>query len=153
MKDVKRGGGKRGNDSHHRPPGRGAVVRVTGAPAELSGLAAEFPGYEFATQQTWEGVSIIATRHGGCAHQGLYVVVTGDLDEMRRALLEHERSGDQGDGQKLAALCFMQKFALCKEPAVVADRSPAPIARAGPKGLHSQVGFCITLLGSAARMR
>ena len=37
--------------------------------------------------------------------------------------------------------CFMRKFALCKEPAVVAGRTPAPIARAGPKGLHSRVGF------------
>jgi hypothetical protein len=77
------------------------VVRVTGAAAELSELAAEFPGYDFAAQQTWEGVSIIATRHGGCAHQGLYAVVTGDLDEMRRALLEHERSSYQGDSPKL----------------------------------------------------
>jgi hypothetical protein len=39
------------------------------------------------------------------------------------------------------ARCFMQKFALCNGPAVVAGRSPAPIARAGPKGLHSRVGF------------
>ncbi len=37
--------------------------------------------------------------------------------------------------------CFMQKFALCKGPAVVAGRPPAPIACAGPKGLHSRVGF------------
>ena len=68
------------------------AVGVTGAPAELSGLAAEFPGYEFATQQTWDGISVVAMRHGGCARPGLYVVVTGDLDEMRRALLEDERS-------------------------------------------------------------
>ena len=67
------------------------MVRVTGAPAELSGLAAEFPGYEFATQQTWDGISVVAMRHGGCARPGLYVVVTGDLDEMRCALLEDER--------------------------------------------------------------
>ncbi len=70
---------------------RHPMVRVTGAPAELSGLAAEFPGYEFATQQTWDGISVVAMRHGGCARPGLYVVVTGDLDEMRRALLEEER--------------------------------------------------------------
>jgi hypothetical protein len=63
------------------------VVRV---PADLSELAAEFPGYEFATQPTWGGVSIIALRHGGCARSGLYAVVTDDLDEMRRTLLEHE---------------------------------------------------------------
>lgn len=64
------------------------MVRVTGLPAELSELAAEFPGYEFATQQTSGGISIIATRHGGCAQPGLYAVVTGDLDELRRALRE-----------------------------------------------------------------
>jgi hypothetical protein len=57
----------------------------------LSALAAEFPGYEFGTQQTWGGISIVARRHGGCVPPGLYVVVTDDLDEMRRALLEHER--------------------------------------------------------------
>ena len=67
------------------------MVRVTGAPAELSGLAAEFPDYEFATQQTWGGISIIARRHGGCVQPGLYALVTDDLDEMRRALLEYER--------------------------------------------------------------
>jgi hypothetical protein len=66
------------------------VVHVTGQRAELRELAAEFPDYEFAMQQTWGGISIIATRHGGCAQPGLYAVVTGDADEMRRALLEHE---------------------------------------------------------------
>ena len=64
-----------------------------GHPAELTGLAAEFPGYEFATQRTWGGVSIVARRHEGCARSGLYAVVTGDPDEMRRALLEHEPPG------------------------------------------------------------
>jgi hypothetical protein len=54
----------------------------------LSGLAAEFPGYEFAKQQTWGGISIVARRHGGCTQPGLYAVITDDLDEMRRALLE-----------------------------------------------------------------
>ena len=44
-------------------PGGHPVVRVAGAPTELSELAAEFPGYEFATQQTWNGVSITARRH------------------------------------------------------------------------------------------
>jgi phage replication-related protein YjqB (UPF0714/DUF867 family) len=75
----------------HRDPGRRPVVSVTSAPAELSELAAEFPGYEFATQQTWDGISIIARRHGGGARPGLYAVVTDDADEMRRALLEQER--------------------------------------------------------------
>lgn len=67
------------------------MVRVTGVPAELSGLAAEFPGYEFATQPRWDGISIIARRHEGGARPGLYAVVTNDVDEMRRALLEQER--------------------------------------------------------------
>jgi hypothetical protein len=66
------------------------VVRVTGDPAVLSGLAAEFPGYEFGTQRTWGGISITAVRHDGAARPGLYVIVTDDLNEMRRALLEHE---------------------------------------------------------------
>ncbi len=57
----------------------------------LSQLAAEFPGYEFATQQTWGGISIVARRHGGCARPGLYAVITDNLDEMRRALGEHEQ--------------------------------------------------------------
>lgn len=76
------------------------MVRVTGVPAELSGLAAEFPGYDFTTQQTWDGISIIARRHEGCARPGLYAVVTDDPDEMRRALLEHERTSHQGDGRR-----------------------------------------------------
>ena len=46
---------------------------------------------EFATQQIWGGVSIIARRHGGGARPGLFAVVTNDVDEMRRALLEQER--------------------------------------------------------------
>jgi len=56
--------------------------------AMLSELAAEFPGYEFSTQRTWEGVSLIAVRQKGSARSGLYVVITPDLDEMRRTLRE-----------------------------------------------------------------
>jgi hypothetical protein len=62
----------------------------------LSELAAEFPGYEFATQQTWAGTSIVARRHEGCARPGLYAVVTDDPDEMRRALAEHEAAQPSG---------------------------------------------------------
>ena len=76
------------------------MVRVTGVPAELTGLAAEFPGYEFATQQTWGGISIVAIRLGGCARPGLYAVVTNDPDELRRALLEQERTGRQDDSRR-----------------------------------------------------
>ena len=64
--------------------------------AMLSELAAEFPGYEFSTQRTWEGVSLIAVRQGGSDRSGLYVVITPDLDEMRRALLETEPGGKPG---------------------------------------------------------
>jgi hypothetical protein len=73
---------------------------VTGVSAELSGLAAEFPGYEFATQQTWGGISIIARRHQGCTGSGLCAVVTDDAGEMRRALLEHERTSHQDDSRR-----------------------------------------------------
>ena len=69
---------------------------MTDLPAELSELTAEFPGYEFATQQTWDGISISARRRRGCARPGVYAVVTGDPDEMRRALLEDERTSRQG---------------------------------------------------------
>ena len=59
----------------------------------LGGLAAEFPGYEFARQQTWGGISIVARRRGDCTRPGPYAVITDDLDEMRRALREPERPG------------------------------------------------------------
>ncbi len=87
------------SQSREHLPWRGEPrpVRPPGVPAELSELAAEFPGYDFATQQTWGGISIIARRHKGRARSGLYAVVTGDPDEMRRALLEHERTSHQGD--------------------------------------------------------
>jgi hypothetical protein len=57
----------------------------------LSELAAEFPGYDFGTQPTWDGVSIIAIRQAGSERPGLCVVITDDADEMRLALLEGER--------------------------------------------------------------
>jgi hypothetical protein len=67
------------------------VVRVIGMPAGLGRLAAEFPDYEFGTQRTWHGISIIAVRQGGSAQPGLYAVITADLDEMRCALVGCER--------------------------------------------------------------
>jgi hypothetical protein len=85
MKDVKRSGG-----------GRVEMAATTGL---LSELAVEFPGYEFATQHTRDGISIVARRHGGCARPGLYAVVTDDPDEMRRTLLEHEAASHQGDSR------------------------------------------------------
>lgn len=64
----------------------------------LDELAAEFPGYAFSTQRTWEGVSLIAVRQQGSGRSGLYVVITPDLDEMRRTLLEG--TGVEGAGPK-----------------------------------------------------
>ena len=84
-------GERRSHDS-----GQGPVARMTGLTAELSGLAAEFPGYEFATQQTWGGIALIARRRGDRAVPGLYAVVTGDPDEMRRTLLEDEQNQPPG---------------------------------------------------------
>lgn len=63
-------------------------MTVISEPARLSQLADEFPGYDFSTQRTWEGISLIAVRQVGSARSGLYAVFTADLDEMRRALLE-----------------------------------------------------------------
>jgi hypothetical protein len=59
-------------------------------PAGLSELAAEFPGYDFGTQPAWDGTSIIAVRQDGMERPGLCVVITADVDEMRRTLLEDE---------------------------------------------------------------
>ena len=44
--------------------------------AMLGELAAEFPGYEFSTQRTWEGVSLIAVRQDGSDRPGLCVDIT-----------------------------------------------------------------------------
>lgn len=76
------------------------MARVTDVLGELSGLGAEFPDYEFATQQTWAGLSISARRREGCARPGVYAVVTGNPDEMRRALLEDERTSRPGHSQR-----------------------------------------------------
>lgn len=65
--------------------------------ARLSKLADEFPGYDFGTQRTWAGTSIIAIRQGGPARPGLYAVITPDPDEMRRALLEDEPADLNGE--------------------------------------------------------
>jgi hypothetical protein len=81
---------------HIKISGGHRMVRVTAVVAELNELAAEFPGYEFATQQTWNGISIVARRHGGRARPGLYAVITDDLDEMRRTLLEDEATQPPG---------------------------------------------------------
>jgi hypothetical protein len=66
-------------------------MTMDSASAGLSELAAEFPGYDFGTQRTWDGVSIIAIRRAGAERPGLCVVITADVSEMRLALLEGER--------------------------------------------------------------
>ena len=48
--------------------------------AGLNELAAEFPGYDFGTQRTWDGVSIIAVRQVGIERPGVCVVITADVD-------------------------------------------------------------------------
>ena len=71
--------------------------------AMLGELAAEFPGYEFSTQRTWEGLSLIAVRQDGSGRPGLCVVITPDLGEMRRALLDNtgfENTGLENTGQE-----------------------------------------------------
>ena len=65
----------------------------------LDELAAEFPGYAFSTQRTWEGVSLIAVRQKGSARSGLYAVVTPDFDEMRRTLLDSTGLEDENPGR------------------------------------------------------
>jgi hypothetical protein len=51
-------------------------------------LAAEFPVYSFATQRTWDGVSLSAQDKNGAARPGVYAVITDDPDEMRQTLRE-----------------------------------------------------------------
>jgi hypothetical protein len=94
LADEKRSGGQR----HMATADLFGARRISGGRGlarELSELAVEFPGYEFATQQTWDGTSIAARRHGG-TRPGLHAVVTGDLDEMRRTLLESEAARSPG---------------------------------------------------------
>ena len=53
--------------------------------AMLSELAAEFPGYEFSTQRTWEGVSLIAVRQDGSDRPGLWSYRRPQRDALRLA--------------------------------------------------------------------
>lgn len=54
----------------------------------LPRLAAEFPAYEFATQRTYGGVSLVAVRRNGSVEVGTYAVVTSDPGEMRHLLTQ-----------------------------------------------------------------
>ena len=52
----------------------------------LPRLAADFPAYEFGTQRTYSGVSLVAVCRDGADHAGTYVVITSDPGEMRHVL-------------------------------------------------------------------
>jgi hypothetical protein len=56
-------------------------------------LANEFPAFEFGTQRTWNGVSLVAVRRDGAECAGTYAVITSDPGEMRHVLtLESSRA-------------------------------------------------------------
>ena len=52
----------------------------------LPRLAAEFPAYEFGTQRTYNGVSLVAVCRDGATRAGTYAVITSDPGEMRHVL-------------------------------------------------------------------
>jgi hypothetical protein len=64
--------------------GREVVLRGFGNLLLL--LADEFPAFEFDTQRTWNGVSLVAIRREGADLAGTYAVITSDLGEMRHVL-------------------------------------------------------------------
>jgi hypothetical protein len=58
-------------------------------------LAEEFPAFDFGTQRTWNGVSLVAVRRDGADRAGTYAIVTSDPGEMRHVLtLESGRASD-----------------------------------------------------------
>jgi hypothetical protein len=63
---------------------RGVVLRGFGNLLRL--LAEEFPAYEFGTQRTWNGVSLVAVCRDGADRAGIYAVITSDAGEMRHVL-------------------------------------------------------------------
>ena len=64
--------------------GREVVLRGFGNLLRL--FADEFPAYEFGTQRTWNGVSLVAVCRNGADRAGTYAVITRDPDEMRHVL-------------------------------------------------------------------
>jgi hypothetical protein len=64
--------------------GRGLAPRGLGS--LLPRLAAEFPAYEFGTQRTYSGVSLVAICRDGATRAGTYAVITSDPGEMRHVL-------------------------------------------------------------------
>jgi hypothetical protein len=64
----------------------GRELAPCGLGSLVPGLAAEFPGYEFGTQRTWNGVSLVAVCREGADRAGTYAVITSDIGEMRHVL-------------------------------------------------------------------
>jgi hypothetical protein len=64
--------------------GREVVLRGIGNLLLL--LADEFPAFDFGTQRTWNGVSLVAVRRDGADRPGTYAVITSDPNEMRHVL-------------------------------------------------------------------
>jgi len=54
--------------------------------AVASLFAAEFPAYDFGTQRTSQGISLVAVHRGGADQPGVYAMITPDPAEMRDAL-------------------------------------------------------------------
>lgn len=74
---------------------RGVVLRGFGNLLRL--LADEFPAYEFGTQRTWNGVSLVAVCRDGADRAGTYAVITRDPDEMRHVLTLDADAARQAD--------------------------------------------------------
>jgi hypothetical protein len=52
----------------------------------LPRLAAEFPAYDFGTQRTYNGISLVAVCRDGATHGGTYAIITSDPGELRDVL-------------------------------------------------------------------
>jgi len=110
-----------------RGQGSGVIRAVHGLdrlPAAVSDLVVDsrLPRPGQPSSGSYEGDGYITVRHPGTA------AVTAAVKQILAAVRV-----------ELGALCESSRYA--KEHAVVAGLSPAPIARAGPKGLHSRAGY------------
>jgi hypothetical protein len=52
----------------------------------LPRLAADFPGWHFSTQETRDGLALVAVRRNEADEPGTCAVITSDPGEMRREL-------------------------------------------------------------------
>jgi len=101
-----------------------AVHRLDRLPPEVSSLVVDsrLPRPGQPSSGSYEGDGYLTVRHPD----------TETVTEAVKHILTTVRV-------ELGVLCESSRYA--KEHAVVAGLSPAPITRAGPKGLHSRVGF------------